>query len=61
MVRSRRNFQSLVAQNFVMFGGTNVPGAYQSVGLAAVADGVFATWQRHCHGSDLGYAWCVQP
>jgi hypothetical protein len=40
---SRYNFQSLVGQNFVMFGGTNVPGAYQSVGLAGVADGVYAT------------------
>jgi hypothetical protein len=39
---SRYNFQSLVSQNYVMFGGTNVPGAYQSVGLAGVADGVFA-------------------
>ncbi len=40
---SRYNFQSLVGQNFVMFGGTNVPGAYQSVGLAGIADGVYGT------------------
>ena len=40
---TRYNFQSLAPQSFAMFGGTNVPGAYQSVGLAAVADGVFAT------------------
>jgi hypothetical protein len=39
---SRYNFDSLVSQNYVMFGGTNVPGAYQSVGLAGVADGVYA-------------------
>jgi hypothetical protein len=26
-----------------MFGGTSAPGAYESVGLAAAADGVFAT------------------
>ena len=30
----RTNFQSLVGQNFAMFGGTSLPGAYQSVGLA---------------------------
>ncbi len=40
---SNYNFQNLAPHNFAMFGGTNVPGAYQSVGLAAVADGVFAT------------------
>ena len=39
---TRYNLQSLVPQNFAMFGGTNVPGAYQSVGIAAAADGVFA-------------------
>jgi hypothetical protein len=39
---SRYNFQSLVGQNFAMFGGTNLTGAYQSVGLAAVVDGVYA-------------------
>jgi hypothetical protein len=38
---SRYNFQSLVGQNFAMYGGSNV--AYQSVGLAAVADGVYTT------------------
>ena len=40
---SRRNFQSLFGQNMVMFGGTNLPGAYQSVALAGVADGVYGT------------------
>jgi hypothetical protein len=39
---SRRNFQSLFGQNLVMFGGTSLPGAYQSVGLAGIADGVYA-------------------
>lgn len=38
---TRYNFQSLAPQNFAMFGGTSVPGAYQSIGLAAAADGVF--------------------
>ncbi|UPJ46300.1 porin [Bradyrhizobium sp. 200] len=37
---TRYNLQSLVGQNFAMFGGSNV--AYQSVGVAAAADGVFA-------------------
>ena len=39
---TRYNLSSLVPQNFAMFGGTNAPGAYQSVGIAAAADGVFA-------------------
>ena len=58
---SRRNFQSLVGQNFAMYGGTNVPGAYQSVGLAAVVGRRLRKRKRHCHGSDLGYARCVEP
>jgi porin-like protein len=39
---TRYNFQSLAPQNFAMFGGTGLPGAYQSIGIAAAADGVFA-------------------
>jgi hypothetical protein len=39
---TRYNFQSLAPQNFAMFGGTGLPGAYQSVGIAGAADGVFA-------------------
>jgi hypothetical protein len=39
---TRYNFQSLAPQNFAMFGGTGLPGAYQSIGVAAAADGVFA-------------------
>ena len=40
---TRYNFQSLAAQGFVMFGGSSgIPGVYQSVGVAAAADGVFA-------------------
>ena len=39
---TRYNLSSLVGQNFAMFGGTSLPGAYQSVALAAAADGVFA-------------------
>jgi hypothetical protein len=39
---SRYNFQNLAPNNFAMYGGTGLPGAYQSLGLAGVADGVFA-------------------
>jgi hypothetical protein len=39
---TRYNFQSLASQNYAMFGGTNLAGAYQSIGLAGAADGVFA-------------------
>ena len=38
---SRYNFQSLFPQAFAIYGGTGLAGAYQSVGLAGVADGVF--------------------
>jgi porin-like protein len=38
---TRYNFQSLFPQSILMFGGTNAPGAYQSVGIAGLADGVF--------------------
>ncbi|WP_309500866.1 MULTISPECIES: porin [Bradyrhizobium] len=40
---SRYNFQSLFPQAFFMYSGTGVAGAYQSVGFAGVADGVFGT------------------
>src|SRR5262249_31351289 len=40
-VATRYNFQSLAPQNFAMFSGTSLPGAYQSVGLAGAADAVF--------------------
>jgi hypothetical protein len=39
---TRYNLSSLVGTNFAMYGGTNIPGAYQSVGLAAAADGIYA-------------------
>ena len=40
---SRYNFQSLFPQNFVMFSGTGLAGAYQSIGFAGIADGVFGS------------------
>jgi len=40
---SRYNFQDLMAVNYVMYGGTALPGAYQSIGLGAVTDSVFVT------------------
>jgi hypothetical protein len=39
---TRYNFQSLVPTNFAMYGGTGLPGAYQSLALAGVSDTVFA-------------------
>ncbi|MGB8400903.1 porin [Bradyrhizobium sp.] len=40
---TRYNFQSLVPSTFAMYGGTGLPGAYQSLALAGVADTVFGT------------------
>lgn len=40
---SRYNFQDLMGTGYVMFGGTGLPGAYQSVGLGVVTDSVFIT------------------
>ncbi|CCD92712.1 conserved exported hypothetical protein [Bradyrhizobium sp. ORS 375] len=40
---SRYNFQSLANTTYSMYGGTNVAGAYQSIGFAGVADAVFST------------------
>jgi hypothetical protein len=39
---TRYNFQSLAPQSFGMYGGSSLPGVYQSVGFAAAADGAFA-------------------
>lgn len=39
---TRYVFQSLTAQNYSMYGGTSLPGAYQSIGYAATSDAVFA-------------------
>jgi Porin subfamily len=39
---TRYNFQNLAPQTFAMYGGTGIPGVYQSIGFAGVADGVFA-------------------
>ncbi|MCP3465695.1 MULTISPECIES: porin [unclassified Bradyrhizobium] len=39
---SRYNFQSLFPQTFFMYSGSGI-GAYQSVGIAGIADGVFTT------------------
>src|SRR5229473_6517273 len=39
---TRYNFQSLATQNYAMFGGTGLPGAYQSVGFAGATDAVFS-------------------
>ena len=39
---TRYNLQSLAAVSYSMFGGTNVPGAYQSIGFANAPDAVHA-------------------
>ncbi|MCC8967468.1 porin [Bradyrhizobium sp. Pear76] len=38
---SRYNFNSYIGSAFAMYGGTNLPGVYQSVGLAGLSDSVF--------------------
>ncbi len=38
---TRYNFQSLATVNYSMFGGTNLPGAYQSIGFANAPDAVY--------------------
>jgi hypothetical protein len=38
---SRYNFQSLMPTNYAMYSGTGLAGAYQSIGIAGVADTVF--------------------
>ncbi|MEK9281084.1 porin [Bradyrhizobium sp. ISRA442] len=40
---SRYNFQSYLSSTYAMYGGTNLAGAYQSVGLAGISDSVFVT------------------
>ena len=39
---TRYNLQNLAAVNYSMFGGTNVLGAYQSIGFAIAADAVYS-------------------
>ena len=38
---SRYNFQNLLPTTFAMYGGTGLPGAYQSLAFAGVADAVY--------------------
>jgi len=38
---SKYNFQSLMPTSYAMYGGTNLPGAYQSIAFAQVADATF--------------------
>ncbi|MCK1518813.1 MULTISPECIES: porin [unclassified Bradyrhizobium] len=40
---SRYNFQEYMSSTYAMYGGTGLPGAYQSVGLAGLSDSVFVT------------------
>lgn len=40
---SRYNFQEYMSSTYAIYGGTGLPGAYQSVGLAGLSDSVFVT------------------
>jgi hypothetical protein len=40
---TRYNFNDLMATSYVMFGGSGLPGVYQSFGLAALSDSVFVS------------------
>lgn len=40
---SRYNFQQYMSTSFAMYGGTGLPGAYQSLGIAGASDSVFVT------------------
>ncbi|MCK1306526.1 porin [Bradyrhizobium sp. 45] len=37
------NFESYLSRTYAMYGGTGLPGAYQSLGIAGVSDSVFVT------------------
>ncbi len=39
---TRYNFQSLFPQSFALYGGSGLPGAYQSIGIAGLADATFS-------------------
>jgi len=49
---SRYNFQSLIGNNASMYGGTGLPGAYQSLAIAGVSDVVY-TGTSPANGSSL--------
>ncbi|MGY8685257.1 porin [Bradyrhizobium sp. UFLA05-153] len=40
---TRYNFQDLLSTTYAMYGGTGLPGAYQSLGLGGLSDSVFVT------------------
>lgn len=56
---SRYNFQDYMVTSFVMYGGSGLAGAYQSVGLAGVSDSVFVTGSGQqlttTYGFNAGY------
>lgn len=56
---SRYNFHDYMGTAFAMYGGTNVAGAYQSLGFAGVSDSVFVTGAGHelttTYGFNGGY------
>lgn len=40
---SRYNFQDYLSTTYAMYGGSGLPGVYQSIGLAGISDSVFVT------------------
>ncbi|MGY3387508.1 hypothetical protein ACVWW6_000099 [Bradyrhizobium sp. USDA 3311] len=40
---SRYNFQDYMSTTYAMYGGTGLPGAYQSLGIGGLSDSVFVT------------------
>ncbi|WP_354202835.1 hypothetical protein [Bradyrhizobium sp. JR4.1] len=40
---SHYNFHDYMGSAFTMYGGTGVPGVYQSLGVGGVSDSVFVT------------------
>ncbi|MCP3477285.1 porin [Bradyrhizobium sp. CCGUVB1N3] len=49
---TKYNFQTLFPQSFAIYSGTGLAGAYQSVGIAGLADGVF-TGTSAANGSSI--------
>ena len=60
-----RDLHERGSPSFAMFGGTDRPGAYQSIGFGQTADAVYLPGsrcnRRHQAGRCMGHPWCVQP
>ena len=58
---SRYNFQSLVGQTSPSTAVRACQAPTRALASPPSPDGVYAAGHWHCHGSDLGYARCVEP